>query len=61
MVTKWSKKRALDLSLPPFCTKFRHDSHGSNGFVNYESTKNPGNKTLRSNRNPRTRKKHNII
>ena len=41
MVTKWSKKRALDLSLPPFCTKFRHDSHGTNGFASYK-TQNPG-------------------
>ena len=50
MVTKRSKKRALDLSLPPFCTKFRHDSHGSDGFANYENTKNPGKKTLRCKR-----------
>ena len=35
MDMKRSKKRALDLSLPPFCTKFRHDSHSTNGFANY--------------------------
>ena len=35
MVTKRSKKLALDLSPPPFCTKFRHDSHGANGFASY--------------------------
>ena len=35
IVTKWSKKCALNLSIPPFCTKFRHDSHGTNGFASY--------------------------
>ena len=35
MVTNWSKKRALDLSIPPSCTKFRHDSHGTDGFASY--------------------------
>ena len=40
MVTKWSKKRALDLSIPPFCTKFRHDSHGSKSFVSFQKKLN---------------------
>ena len=40
MVMTWSKKRALDLSTPPSCTKFRHDSHGTNGFASYETQKN---------------------
>ena len=35
MVTKWSQKRALDLSIPPSCTKKRHDFHGTNGFASY--------------------------
>ena len=35
MVMKWSKKRALDLSIPPSCTKFRHDSNGTDGFASY--------------------------
>ena len=41
MVMKRSPKRALDLSIPPFCSKFCHESHGTNGFASYK-TQNPG-------------------
>ena len=37
MVTKWSNTRALDLSIPTFCTKYRHECHGASGFANYEN------------------------
>ena len=47
-----------DLSIPPFCTKFRRDSHGTNGFASYKTQNSGCSKQNVPNRTPELGKIH---